>query len=108
MNKDKLKQKKSSPEPLLKKPTETEREDSWNLRPSRLEECIGQQQVIESLQIAIAAAKGRGEPLDHILFYGAPGLGKTTFARIISTEMGRPSRALPGRPWSAAATWWRY
>jgi len=96
MNKDKLKQKKSSPEPLLKKPTETEREDSWNLRPSRLEECIGQQQVIESLQIAIAAAKGRGEPLDHILFYGAPGLGKTTFARIISTEMGTAFKGTSG------------
>ena len=48
---------------------------------------IGQPAVVEALQIAIQAAKERGEPLDHVLFYGPPGLGKTTFARIIANEL---------------------
>ncbi|MBN1458524.1 MAG: Holliday junction branch migration DNA helicase RuvB [Armatimonadetes bacterium] len=65
-----------------------EREDKWNLRPRSFEECIGQRDVVAALDIAIRAAKERGEPLDHTLFYGPPGLGKTTFARIIANEMG--------------------
>jgi Holliday junction DNA helicase RuvB len=65
-----------------------EREDIWNLRPRTLEECIGQADVVAAMQIAIQAAKQRGEPLDHTLFYGPPGLGKTTFARIIANELG--------------------
>jgi Holliday junction DNA helicase RuvB len=65
-----------------------EREDTWNLRPRTLTECIGQADVIEALKIAIQAAKERKEPLDHTLFYGPPGLGKTTFARIIAHELG--------------------
>ena len=65
-----------------------EPEEPWNLRPRTLVECIGQSDVIEAMQIAIEAAKQRGEPLDHTLFYGPPGLGKTTFARIIATELG--------------------
>jgi Holliday junction DNA helicase RuvB len=59
-----------------------------NLRPKRLSEFLGQDKVKENLSIAIAAALGRGEPLDHILFYGPPGLGKTTLAHIIAAEMG--------------------
>jgi Holliday junction DNA helicase RuvB len=63
-------------------------EDYLDLRPRNLSEYIGQKQVVETLEIAIQAAKKRGEPLDHILFHSPPGLGKTTLAHIIATEMG--------------------
>lgn len=59
-----------------------------DLRPKRLGEFVGQQEVKENLAIAIAAAQKRGESLDHILFCGPPGLGKTTLAHIIAAEMG--------------------
>ena len=59
-----------------------------NLRPRRLDEVIGQKNVINKLRISLTAARERGEALEHVLFYGPPGLGKTTFAHIISTEMG--------------------
>ena len=62
----------------------------WSLRPRILDEYIGQKAVVENLRIAIAAARGREEPLDHVLFHGPPGLGKTTLAHIISQEMGAP------------------
>jgi holliday junction DNA helicase RuvB len=58
-----------------------------SLRPLNLSEYIGQEAVIQKLTIAIKAALGRGEPLDHILFHGPPGLGKTTLAHIVSSEM---------------------
>ncbi|MCD4776967.1 MAG: Holliday junction branch migration DNA helicase RuvB [Candidatus Aegiribacteria sp.] len=58
-----------------------------SLRPENLNEYIGQKAVIQKLTIAIKAALGRGEPLDHILFHGPPGLGKTTLAHIVSNEM---------------------
>jgi Holliday junction DNA helicase RuvB len=58
------------------------------LRPQALDEYIGQREVVENLRIAIEAAKGRDEPVDHLLFYGPPGLGKTTLAHIVSNEMG--------------------
>ena len=58
------------------------------LRPNCLNDLIGQSQVKENLIIQIEAAKQRGEPLDHVLFYGPPGLGKTTLAHILATEMG--------------------
>jgi len=63
-------------------------EDFLDLRPRKLSEYIGQGQVVETLEIAIQAARKRGEPLDHILFHSPPGLGKTTLAHIIATEMG--------------------
>jgi Holliday junction DNA helicase RuvB len=67
-----------------------------SLRPSRLDEFIGQEQVKESLQIAIDAARQRGEPLDHTLFFGPPGLGKTTLAILIAREMGVNIRTTSG------------
>jgi len=60
----------------------------FDLRPRCLDEFIGQEKTKENLRIAILAAKGRGEPLDHIILYGSPGLGKTTLAYIIAAEMG--------------------
>ena len=57
------------------------------LRPQTLEEYIGQTKVKENMKIYIEAAKKRGEPLDHCLLYGPPGLGKTTLSNIISNEM---------------------
>ena len=58
------------------------------LRPRKLAEIIGQDQICENLGILIAAARKRNEPLDHVLFYGPPGLGKTTLAHVLSNEMG--------------------
>ncbi len=59
-----------------------------SLRPARLDDYIGQQKIKEKLKVYIEAAKNRKEPLDHCLFYGPPGLGKTTLSNIIANEMG--------------------
>jgi Holliday junction DNA helicase RuvB len=66
------------------------------LRPSRLDEFTGQPQVKQSLQIAIDAARQRGETLDHTLFFGPPGLGKTTLAMLMAKEMGVQFRSTSG------------
>jgi Holliday junction DNA helicase RuvB len=66
------------------------------IRPRRLDEYIGQEQVKQSLQVFIQAALQRGEPLDHVLFHGFPGLGKTTLAYIIANEMGAGIKVTSG------------
>ncbi len=66
------------------------------LRPQRLDDLIGQERVRENLRILIEAAKGRGESLEHTLFYGPPGLGKTTLAHICANEMESPIRITSG------------
>ncbi|HQA79685.1 MAG TPA: AAA family ATPase, partial [Methanoregulaceae archaeon] len=75
-------------EALIAATMEEEDRDEEGIRPETLAEFIGQAQLRESLSIAIAAAKKRGVPLDHLLFSGPPGLGKTTLAHIIAREMG--------------------
>ena len=66
------------------------------LRPRNLDEFVGQQLLKEKLSISIQAAKMREEALDHVLFYGPPGLGKTTLAHVISNEMGTNIRVSAG------------
>jgi len=66
------------------------------LRPKTLAEFIGQAAARDNLRVFIEAAKGRGQPLDHVLFFGPPGLGKTTLAQIVAKEMGVGFRATSG------------
>ena len=70
--------------------------DEITLRPATLEAFVGQEPAKNALRIAIAAARKRGEPIDHILFAGPPGLGKTTLAHIIAREMGAAIRTTTG------------
>src|SRR5439155_18464102 len=82
-------------------------EGELSLRPKRLREFIGQPRLKENLQIAIDAARGRGDVLDHILFHGPPGLGKTTLSLVCGNEMDAPVRTTSGpaieRPGDIAA-----
>ncbi len=92
---------------LSGKPREEDIALDTSLRPHRLDEYIGQDKVKDNLRIAMAAAQMRGEPLDHILLYGPPGLGKTTLSYIIAAEMGVSLRITSGpaieRPGDLAA-----
>lgn len=66
------------------------------LRPKTFDEYVGQDRIKKNLEVAISAAKKRGEPIDHVLLYGPPGLGKTTLAQIIANEMGAQIRVTSG------------
>ena len=76
--------------------TAEDAETDFSLRPRRLEDYIGQEKVKEILKVYIEAAKRRGDPLDHVLLYGPPGLGKTTLSNIIAAEMGVNIRITSG------------
>ena len=82
--------------PLARTQTPGDEAVEPSLRPRRLDEYFGQDTVKASLQIGIEAALGRGEPLDHVLIHGPPGLGKTTLAMIIASEMGVSIRITSG------------
>ena len=88
-------------------PQDDELQPSVEIRPRWLDEYIGQEQVKQSLRIFFQAARQRGEPLDHVLFHGFPGLGKTTLAYIIANEMGAGIKVTSGpvieRPGDLAA-----
>jgi Holliday junction DNA helicase RuvB len=77
-------------------PQKLEPRNDNSLRPQKLTEYIGQEQLRKSLSIFIQAALGRGEPLDHVLFHGFPGLGKTTLSYIIANEMGAGIKVTSG------------
>ncbi|HKB44023.1 MAG TPA: Holliday junction branch migration DNA helicase RuvB [Chitinophagaceae bacterium] len=76
--------------------TAADKEFENNIRPSHIEDFAGQEQIIENLRIFIKAAKMRGEALDHVLFHGPPGLGKTTLSRIVANELGVKIRETSG------------
>jgi Holliday junction DNA helicase RuvB len=92
---------------LSARPRSDEASLEVSLRPRLLDEYIGQDRIKENLRIAIVAARNRGEPLDHVLLYGPPGLGKTTLACVIANEMGAQIRITSGpaieRPGDLAA-----
>src|SRR5574342_1391232 len=87
--------------------SEDDRNFDLTLRPRGFDEYIGQEQVKENLKVAIDAARGRGDVLDHLLFHGPPGLGKTSLAYIIARDMGVNIKATSGpvieRPGDLAA-----
>lgn len=83
-------------EPLVTTSFTAEDQNEFSLRPKTLREYIGQEKAKGNLQVFIEAAKMRGEPLDHVLLYGPPGLGKTTLSNIIANEMGVNIRITSG------------
>ncbi|MCW5748397.1 MAG: Holliday junction branch migration DNA helicase RuvB [Alphaproteobacteria bacterium] len=86
----------ASPDRLVARDRKDEDAAEVKLRPQTLDDFIGQRQVRENLKVFIAAARARGEPLDHTLLHGPPGLGKTTLSQIVAREMGAGFRATSG------------
>jgi Holliday junction DNA helicase RuvB len=95
------------PSPVVAEPLEDDLLVEAPLRPRTLEEYVGQDHVRENLRVQIAAARARGDVLDHVLLYGPPGLGKTSLAHVIGTELGVTLRGTSGpvleRPGDLAA-----
>src|SRR3989442_15480070 len=96
-----------APSPILPEPVEDDLAVEVPLRPRTLDEYVGQESIRENLRVQIAAARARGDVLDHVLLYGPPGLGKTSLAHVIATQLGVGIRATAGpvleRPGDLAA-----
>ena len=84
------------PSPVVAEPLEDDLLVEAPLRPRTLEEYVGQDHVRENLRVQIAAARARGDVLDHVLLCGPPGLGKTSLAHVIGTELGVTVRGTSG------------
>ncbi|GBR73034.1 Holliday junction helicase RuvB [Candidatus Termititenax aidoneus] len=97
----------ADPGRLIGRETQTEDTLSESIRPRTLDEYIGQETLKDNLRVYIKAASARGEPLEHLIFYGPPGLGKTTLANVIANEMGVAIKVTSGpaveRPGDLAA-----